>query len=137
MCRTYQRTNRTNAPPPRRTEPAIAGCADRPITTTPASRDSFLDMPVEGGTGTAVVSPAASTLRDEMAVIGQRLLAASGQIPMAAQRSSAQGRAASSASRGGGAEGRGPRVERSERPWEGTASVTGPAPAGQRLEAVG
>lgn len=32
----------------------------------------------------AVVSPAASTLRDEMAVSGQRLLAASGQIPMAA-----------------------------------------------------
>jgi hypothetical protein len=41
-------------------------------------------VPVEGGTGRAVVSPAASTLRDEMAVSGQRLLAASGQIPMAA-----------------------------------------------------
>jgi hypothetical protein len=33
-----------------------------------------------------VVSPAASTLCDEMAVSGQRLLAASGQIPMAAHR---------------------------------------------------
>ena len=42
------------------------------------------EVPVEGGTGRAVVSPAASTLRDEMAVSGQRLLAASGQIPMAA-----------------------------------------------------
>lgn len=39
---------------------------------------------VEGGTGPAVVSPAASTLRDEMAVSGQRLLAATGQMPMAA-----------------------------------------------------
>jgi hypothetical protein len=39
---------------------------------------------VEDGTGRAVVSPAASILRDEMAVSGQRLLAASGQIPMAA-----------------------------------------------------
>ncbi len=37
-------------------------------------------MPVEGGTGRAVVSPAASTLREEMAVSGQRLLAVSGQI---------------------------------------------------------
>ncbi len=43
-------------------------------------------MPVEGGTGRAVVSPAASTLRQEMAVSGQRLPAASGQIPMAAHR---------------------------------------------------
>ncbi len=43
-------------------------------------------MPVEGGTGTAIVSPAASTLRDGMAVSGQRLLAANGQIPMAAHR---------------------------------------------------
>ena len=42
------------------------------------------EVPVEGGTGRAVVSPAASTLREEMAVSGQRLLAASGQIPMAA-----------------------------------------------------
>jgi hypothetical protein len=42
------------------------------------------EVPVEGGTGRAVVSPAASTLHDEMAVRGQRLLAASGQIPMAA-----------------------------------------------------
>jgi len=41
-------------------------------------------MPVEDSTGKAVVSPAASTLRDEMAVGGQRLLAARGQIPMAA-----------------------------------------------------
>jgi hypothetical protein len=38
----------------------------------------------EGDTARAVVSPTASTLRDEMAVSGQRLLAASGQIPMAA-----------------------------------------------------
>jgi hypothetical protein len=44
------------------------------------------EVPVEGGTGRAVVSPAASTLREEMAVSGQRLLAASGQIPMAAHR---------------------------------------------------
>jgi hypothetical protein len=36
-------------------------------------------VPVGGGTGGAVVSPAASTLRDEMAVSGQSLLAASGQ----------------------------------------------------------
>jgi hypothetical protein len=42
---------------------------------------------VEGDTARAVVSPAASTLRDEMAVSGQRLLAASGQIPMAAHTS--------------------------------------------------
>jgi hypothetical protein len=41
-------------------------------------------VPVEDGTGTTVVSPAAGTLRDEMAVSGQRLLATSGQIPMAA-----------------------------------------------------
>ena len=41
-------------------------------------------MPVEGGTGTAVMSPAANTLRDEMVVSGQRLLAASGQISIAA-----------------------------------------------------
>jgi hypothetical protein len=34
------------------------------------------------------MSPAASTLRDEMAVSGQRLLAASGQIPMAAHKRS-------------------------------------------------
>ena len=40
-------------------------------------------MPVEGGAGAVVVSPAASTLRDEMAVSGQRLLAASGHISMA------------------------------------------------------
>lgn len=33
------------------------------------------DVPVEGGTGRAVVSPAVSTLRDEMAVLGQILLA--------------------------------------------------------------
>jgi hypothetical protein len=39
---------------------------------------------VEGSTGTAVVAPAASALRDEVAMSGQRLLAASGQIPMAA-----------------------------------------------------
>ena len=44
------------------------------------------EVPVEGGTGRAVVSPAASTLRDEMAVSAQRLLAASGQIPMAAHK---------------------------------------------------
>jgi hypothetical protein len=30
-----------------RAEPAIAQCADRPITTTPASRDSILDVPLE------------------------------------------------------------------------------------------
>jgi len=47
---------------------------------------SIPEVPVEGGTGRAVVSPAASTLRDEMAVSGQRLLAASGQIPMAAHK---------------------------------------------------
>jgi hypothetical protein len=63
---------------------AIAQCAKSPITTTPASRGRILDVPVEGGTGRAVGSPAASTLREEMAVSGQRLLAASGQIPMAA-----------------------------------------------------
>jgi hypothetical protein len=28
-----------------RAEPAIAPCADRPITTTPASRDSILNVP--------------------------------------------------------------------------------------------
>ena len=44
------------------------------------------EVPVGGGTGTAVVYPAASTLRDEVAMSGQRLLAASGQIPMAARR---------------------------------------------------
>jgi hypothetical protein len=42
------------------------------------------EVPVEGGTGRAVVSPTASTLRDEMAVSGQRLLGASGQIRWAA-----------------------------------------------------
>jgi len=41
-------------------------------------------VPVEGGTGRAVVSHAASTLREEMAMSGQRLLAAGGQISMAA-----------------------------------------------------
>ena len=41
-------------------------------------------VPVEGSTGRAVVSPTASTPRDEMAVSEQRLLAAGGQIPMAA-----------------------------------------------------
>jgi hypothetical protein len=35
--------------------------------------------PFEAGTGRAVVSPAASTLRDEMAVSGQSLPATSGQ----------------------------------------------------------
>jgi hypothetical protein len=45
-------------------------------------------VPVEGGTGRAVVSPATSTLREEMAVSGQLLLAASGQIPMAAHTQS-------------------------------------------------
>jgi len=30
------------------TEPAIARCADRPITTTPASCDGILEVPVEG-----------------------------------------------------------------------------------------
>lgn len=54
------------------------------MTGTPASRDSILNVPVEDGTGRAVVYPAASTLREEMAMSGQRLLAASGQIPMAA-----------------------------------------------------
>lgn len=47
-------------------------------------RSRVAKVPVEGDTGTAVVSPAASTLRAEMAVSGQRLLAASGQIAMAA-----------------------------------------------------
>lgn len=42
------------------------------------------EVPVEGGTCRAVVSPASSTLRVEMAVSGQRLLAASGQTSMAA-----------------------------------------------------
>jgi hypothetical protein len=46
---------------------AIARCANRPITTTPASRGRIPKVPVEGGTGRAVVSPAASTLREEMA----------------------------------------------------------------------
>ncbi len=49
-------------------------------------------VPVEGGTGRAVVFPAASTLREEMAVSGQRLLAASGQIPMAAHNTAPRGR---------------------------------------------
>ena len=40
-------------------------------------------VPVEGRTGTGVVS-LASTVRDEMAVSGQRLPAASAQIPIAA-----------------------------------------------------
>jgi hypothetical protein len=44
------------------------------------------ELPVEGGTGRAVVSPAVGTLREEMAVSGQHLLAASRQMPMAAQR---------------------------------------------------
>jgi hypothetical protein len=54
-----------------------------PITRSGRRRSAIPEVPVEGGTGRAVVSPAASTLREEMAVSGQRLLAASGQIPMA------------------------------------------------------
>ena len=57
-------------------------------------------MPVEGGTGGAVVSPATSTLRDEMAVSGQRLLAASGQIPMAAHTRPTSGSAEATLSSG-------------------------------------
>jgi hypothetical protein len=45
------------------------------------------EVSVEGDTGRAVVSPAARTLRDENAMSGRRLLAASGQIPMAADTS--------------------------------------------------
>lgn len=56
------------------------------MATTPASSGRILDAPVEGGTGSAVGAAAASTLREEMAVSGQRLLAVSGQIPMAAHR---------------------------------------------------
>lgn len=41
-------------------------------------------VPVEASTGEAVVPPGASKLRDEVAVRGQRLVAGSGQIPMAA-----------------------------------------------------
>lgn len=41
-------------------------------------------MPVHVGTSKAVVSPVASPLRDETAVRWKRLLAASGQILMAA-----------------------------------------------------
>jgi hypothetical protein len=41
-------------------------------------------VPGEGDTARAVVTPTVSTLRVEMAVSGQRLLAACGQIPMAA-----------------------------------------------------
>ena len=48
ICRTYQRTNQPNLPHIDRTYPAIARCADRPITTTPASRDGILHVPVQG-----------------------------------------------------------------------------------------
>jgi hypothetical protein len=48
--------------------------------------DPVPEVPVD--TGRAVVAPAVSTLRDEMAVSGQRLLAATGQIPMAAHTQS-------------------------------------------------
>lgn len=54
-----------------------------PIARTSAS-GAVTKVPVEGGTRRAVVSPAARTLRDEMAVSGQPLLATSGQMPMAA-----------------------------------------------------
>ncbi len=60
------------------------GGLDRPIMLHGARRRGSPEVPVEGGTGRAVVYPAASTLREEMAMSGQRLLAASGQIPMAA-----------------------------------------------------
>jgi hypothetical protein len=68
--------------------PHIAGdrAVRRPSHNHGLRRDNILNVPVEGGTGRAVVSPAACTLRDEMALSGQRLLAASGQIPMAAHK---------------------------------------------------
>ena len=57
---------------------------NRPIIAALAPPWCRSEVPVEGGTGGAVASPATSTLRDEMAVSAQRLLAsASGQIPMA------------------------------------------------------
>jgi len=41
-------------------------------------------VPLEDSPGKAAVPPTASALRDELAMSGQRLLAASGQIRMAA-----------------------------------------------------
>jgi len=47
-ARTYQRVASDPAEEIARTEPAIARCADHPITTAPASRDSILDVPLVG-----------------------------------------------------------------------------------------
>lgn len=51
---------------------------------SPCDARGVAEIPVEG-TGMAVVSPATGTLRDEMAVSGQLLLVASGQIPISAR----------------------------------------------------
>ena len=77
---------------PRRQDAALrisreVNCAGCPITLTAPGTIARLEVPFEGGAGRARVFPAASTAREEMAVSGQRLLAASGQIPMAAHRS--------------------------------------------------
>ena len=48
-------------------------------------------VPVEDRPGKAIVALTASTLSDELAVGGQRLLAASGQVPMAAHNSPRSG----------------------------------------------
>jgi hypothetical protein len=64
-----------------------------PYNALPPVASGVPKVPVEGGAGKAVVSPAVGTLRDEMAVSGQRLLAVSGQIPMAAHSRRTRGAA--------------------------------------------
>jgi hypothetical protein len=63
------------------------GCAAAIVNSTTflaSSRDSILQVPVEDSPRKEDTSPTASTLRDDLAGSGQRLLAASEQI-LAAQ----------------------------------------------------
>ena len=58
----------------------------RPITRAARTSRASLMCRSRTASAGAAVSPAGGPLRDELAVSGQRLLAASGQIPMAAHR---------------------------------------------------
>ncbi len=48
MARSYRCVIRTLTAQPRITEPAIARCAHRPITTTPVTSDTIPEVPYKG-----------------------------------------------------------------------------------------